>query len=51
MSYLLSAEPIPMVDSLTMTSVACGEAHSMALNEWGQLYTWGSNMHCQLGKV
>lgn len=34
-----------------MTSVACGETHSMALNEWGQLYTWGSDSCCQLGKV
>lgn len=34
-----------------MTSVACGEAHSMALNEWGQLYTWGSDACRQLGKI
>lgn len=44
-------EPITAVDSLVMTSVACGEAHSMALNEWGQLYTWGSDSSCQLGKL
>lgn len=33
-----------------MKSVACGEAHSMALNEWGQLYTWGSDSFGQLGE-
>lgn len=44
-------EQITSVDSLVMISVACGEAHSMALNEWGQLYTWGSDSCCQLGKV
>ncbi|XP_050536005.1 probable E3 ubiquitin-protein ligase HERC4 isoform X1 [Daktulosphaira vitifoliae] len=46
----LISEQISNVDSLVMTNVACGEAHSMALNEWGQLYTWGSDSHCQLGR-
>lgn len=44
-------EKIPGIESLVMTSVACGEAHSMALNEWGQLYTWGSDSSGQLGKL
>lgn len=44
-------EQISSVDSLVMTSVACGEAHSMALNEWGQLYAWGSDSCCQLGRI
>jgi len=41
---------IPGVESFKMTNVACGEAHSMALNEWGQLYTWGSGSCGQLGE-
>lgn len=46
-----SVEQITSVDPIVMISVACGEAHSMALNEWGQLYTWGSDSCCQLGEV
>lgn len=34
-----------------MTKVACGDFHSMALNEWGQIYAWGSDAHHQLGKI
>lgn len=53
--YLFSCgaftEHITSVNSLVMTSVACGEAHSMALNECGQLFTWGSDSCCQLGEV
>lgn len=44
------SEQITSVDSLVFTSVSCGETHSMALNEWGQLYTWGSDSCCQLGR-
>lgn len=29
--------------------MACGAAHSMAITEWGQLFTWGSNVCGQLG--
>lgn len=46
-----SIEQITSVDPIVMISVACGEAHSMALNEWGQLYTWGSDFCGQLGEV
>lgn len=48
---LCDPEQITSVDSLVMTKVACGDSHSMALNEWGQLYTWGSDAHHQLGKI
>jgi alpha-tubulin suppressor-like RCC1 family protein len=49
--YGYFTEQITSVSSLVMTSVACGEAHSMALNQCGQLYTWGSGACCQLGKI
>lgn len=29
--------------------ISCGAAHSMAVNEWGQVYCWGSDCHGQLG--
>lgn len=32
-----------------MTQVSCGTAHSMAINEWGSIFTWGSNSMGQLG--
>lgn len=33
-----------------ITQVSSGMAHSVALNEWGQVFTWGSNSCGQLGK-
>lgn len=32
-----------------ITRVACGKSHSLAVNEWGQLFAWGSNSMKQLG--
>ncbi|CAH2991766.1 unnamed protein product [Chilo suppressalis] len=32
-----------------ISSVACGLQHSLALNEWGQPYSWGCNSMGQLG--
>lgn len=32
-----------------ITQISCGQSHSMAVNEWGQVYTWGSNACYQLG--
>lgn len=29
--------------------MSAGSAHSVALNEWGQCFTWGSNSRGQLG--
>lgn len=51
MLHSIFIDLIPTNNTLIMTNVACGEAHSMALNEWGQLYTWGSNICGQLGKA
>lgn len=30
--------------------MAAGSAHSVALDEWGQCFTWGSNSRGQLGQ-
>lgn len=32
-----------------MTQVSCGDVHSLALNQWGQVFSWGSDSHGQLG--
>ena len=46
----LSVEMIPGIDSFVFKKAACGSKHTMALNEWGQLFCWGANSHGQLGK-
>ncbi|CAH0729413.1 unnamed protein product, partial [Brenthis ino] len=33
----------------TLSSIACGLQHSMALDEWGQPFSWGSDSMGQLG--
>ncbi|XP_072939555.1 probable E3 ubiquitin-protein ligase HERC4 isoform X2 [Epargyreus clarus] len=33
----------------TLTSIACGIQHSMAVDEWGQPFSWGSDSMGQLG--
>lgn len=48
---LVSTESIGSVEPLSVTSIACGEYHSMALDGGGRLYTWGSNKYGQLGNV
>ena len=37
------------IESYPMKIVVCGENHSMALNEWGEIFTWGCNSNGQLG--
>lgn len=32
-----------------MTQVACGAQHTLAQNEWGEVFSWGSNSYGQLG--
>ena len=32
-----------------ITQVSCGASHSLAINNWGQIFTWGSNLFGQLG--
>lgn len=41
-----------LVDGLAnhvITRACCGSSHSVALNEWGNVFTWGSNSFSQLG--
>lgn len=37
------------LENHVIKQVACGKSHSLAINEWGQLFTWGSNSSGQLG--
>lgn len=43
---------LDLVDGFTnhvITRACCGSSHSVALNEWGNVFTWGSNSFSQLG--
>jgi hypothetical protein len=42
------------VDSLSkylITRASCGASHTLAVNEWGQVFSWGSDSHGQLGEL
>ena len=40
---------ITALDSYRITQVACGDAHSVAIDDNGTLFTWGDNSFGQLG--
>ncbi|XP_069545538.1 probable E3 ubiquitin-protein ligase HERC6 [Brachyistius frenatus] len=42
-----SRVPIPL--SIPIVQVACGNSHSLALTEGGDVFSWGLNSHGQLG--
>ncbi|KAF0709382.1 Aste57867_5972 [Aphanomyces stellatus] len=42
--------PVTQLRGMYISTVACGEAHSIALTASGQVYTWGSNRFDQLGR-
>lgn len=37
------------LENYIVTQVSCGQSHSLALTNWGQLFSWGSNTIGQLG--
>lgn len=43
------AEVVSDLENHVINQVACGKSHSLAINEWGQLFAWGSNSSGQLG--
>ncbi|XP_037043609.1 probable E3 ubiquitin-protein ligase HERC4 isoform X1 [Bradysia coprophila] len=46
---MFTFKSIPALENYKIVQIACGVAHSMAMDEWGQVYTWGSNSRGQLG--
>ncbi|KAJ8383046.1 hypothetical protein SKAU_G00038270 [Synaphobranchus kaupii] len=38
------------VNGSRVIQVACGDRHTIALSKDGQLFTWGRNLHGQLGQ-
>jgi alpha-tubulin suppressor-like RCC1 family protein len=41
--------PTQLISFGFVTVVSCGQYHSIALTSLGQIFTWGSNQHGQLG--
>lgn len=42
-------EFISSLENYIITHVSCGTTHSLALTNWGQVFSWGSNSIGQLG--
>ncbi|KAM6932914.1 LOW QUALITY PROTEIN: putative E3 ubiquitin-protein ligase HERC6 [Xenentodon cancila] len=40
---------VPLPSSIRIIQVACGNSHSLALTKGGDVFSWGSNSHGQLG--
>lgn len=47
--FLLLPELVGALDTQKITLVSCGQAHSMAVNEQGQVFAWGASEGGQLG--
>ncbi|KAH9988564.1 regulator of chromosome condensation 1/beta-lactamase-inhibitor protein II [Russula vinacea] len=47
----IESEPIPVMglDDKKIAQIACGQQHSIALDEEGIVYVWGYNGYCRLG--
>lgn len=44
-----SVEQVVALDAQNIVAVSCGEAHTLALNDKGQVYAWGLDSDGQLG--
>lgn len=43
------SEKVSGLDAHHIIHIACGTTHSLALNQWGQIFAWGSDTYGQLG--
>ena len=46
---LITSEQVDGLEAHNITQVACGAQHTLAQNEWGEVFAWGSNSNGQLG--
>jgi alpha-tubulin suppressor-like RCC1 family protein len=44
-----SVEQVVALDAQNIVAVSCGDAHTLALNDKGQVYAWGLDSDGQLG--
>lgn len=49
MAFVPFLEKVDSLSNQVIKDVSCGLFHSLALNEWGQIFAWGQNNHGQLG--
>lgn len=49
MDLMLILASVEKLKEFKISAVACGLQHSLALNEWGQPFSWGCNSMGQLG--
>ena len=45
----LISERVEGLEAHVIVSAACGSHHTLAKNEWGEIFAWGSNALGQLG--
>ena len=45
----LVSEQILALEAQVVRKVGCGAAHNVVLTDNGQLFSWGDNLHSQLG--
>lgn len=48
-NLLLFLEPVSALDTQKIILVSCGRAHSVAVNDQGQVFAWGAGGGGQLG--
>ncbi|XP_014307555.1 probable E3 ubiquitin-protein ligase HERC6 [Myotis lucifugus] len=46
---IFTPKKIKALDGIKIIQVSCGDYHSLALSEDGQVFSWGKNSHGQLG--
>lgn len=49
LSLCFPAEQVGALDAQNIVAVSCGEAHTLALNDKGQVFAWGLASDGQLG--
>jgi alpha-tubulin suppressor-like RCC1 family protein len=49
-SLLYVTEKVDSLSQYSITRASCGSDHSLAINEWGQVFSWGSDLYGQLGE-
>jgi len=49
-SFLYVTEKVDSLSQYSITRASCGSDHSLAINQWGQVFSWGSDSYGQLGE-
>lgn len=47
--HIYYSEQVMALDAQNIVAVSCGEAHTLALNDKGQVFAWGQASDGQLG--